>query len=237
MRKVLVTALSALLAAISAVLGSPLAHADNSVVNGVNLESAPAFGPGVVWWGNARGKSWHCSAGIPAHRGTTNMVISAGHCADTGSAVTTDLAGRGGEIAGTVIYSQNGSIDAAGDYSVLQMKDTIPLTSSIPGLSALSSALTADDLETSYPDLCVLGTTTGLTCGSFVRVLPNRTAVEFRAPVDEGDSGGTVFAVRNDGTAVAVGTLVSYMDGDKTLAAAQLVAPVLQQQGLSLGFV
>lgn len=242
MRKVSLVLGIALLAAALNLISSAPASA-NTVVNGIDLVKATTLGPGVVWWGVRDGKDEQCSLGIPVHRGTVNIALSAGHCAGRGSSVITDLAGRGGEVAGTAIDSVaapnagQAVVEAGADYSLLQIDDSVPLSSAVPGMDEFTSVLTADDLEQSYPDLCVLGSTTGLTCGQFVRLLPSRNAVQFRAAVDDGDSGGTVFAVTKEGQVAAVGTLIGSMHSDPSLAVAQLVAPVLQEQGLSLGFV
>lgn len=222
-------ALLKFLPAISVVVGV-LFSAVMTAPIGVASSSDGVLSPGttVSMWGST--SRVVCTAGFLArNRRGTEVLLEAGHC-DHGGELTMSAGRAGGQVpvGGFVVSEPGGDNTDAADIGVVRLEKNVPVQPSIAGTIPVRGSL-------SYlapgQTLCKVGAVTGRSCGPVVE--SSASKVRFSAAVAPGDSGGPVYAMRSDGSAVAVGITISHAldDGD---VIAELIDPWLQRWDLTV---
>ncbi|ORA42159.1 hypothetical protein BST19_26130 [Mycobacterium bouchedurhonense] len=193
--------------------------------------STPALTPGSTlrMWDADDASSAVCTAGFVArNRRGTAVLLDAGHC-DRGGDVTM-RAGSGGRqvpVGGFVVTEYAGNDDKDTDIGVVRLSKDIPLHADIAGTIPVTGAL---PYVVPGQTLCKIGAVTGRSCGRVIDASP--TKVKFAAAIAPGDSGGPVFGLKDDGTAVAVGITIRSTDDGLTVA--ELIGPWLQRWNLTI---
>lgn len=217
------------LPAISVVVGV-LFSAVMTAPIGVASSSDGVLSPGttVSMWGST--SHVVCTAGFLArNRRGTEVLLEAGHC-DHGGELTMTAGRAGGQVpvGGFVVSEPGGDNTDAADIGVVRLEKNVPVQPSIAGTIPVRGSL-------SYlapgQTLCKVGAVTGRSCGPVIE--SSASKVRFSAAVAPGDSGGPVYAMRSDGSAVAVGITISHAldDGD---VIAELIDPWLQRWDLTV---
>lgn len=170
-----------------------------------------------------------CTAGFVAHnaRGAPVM-FTAGHC-DTGGVVEINSrAAKGMVPVGEFVATEyGGNRGEQTDVAVMKLSGAVPLSTAVDGYTVTG---TLPSVYIGMP-LCKIGITTGRSCGPVVSATGSK--VKFAAQVAGGDSGGPVYAIKEDGTAVAVGITIRTSDSDG-MPVAELISPWLDRWGLSI---
>ncbi|CAM4079248.1 V8-like Glu-specific endopeptidase [Mycobacterium basiliense] len=175
----------------------------------IPLPSTDAIGPGAgiaVSYADGSG-GMGCTAGFLVRTSTGKTgVLTAGHCNKPGEASKVSINYTGTSpyvIVGT--FNQTISEGLRGEAHDIGL---IVLDSgNVPRTSAIAASLpvtgVADNLRIGQ-QLCKFGMRTGRAeCGQITDVTDSK--VEFLAASQCGDSGGPVYAIQNDGSAIAVG--------------------------------
>lgn len=180
-----------------------------------------------VW--DARGApAGTCTAGfIARNRRGTPVLMDAGHC-DRGGDVS--MPGPGGEVAvgQFVVSTFDGTQSEDTDIAVLKLSAGIDVHGDIAGTLPITGWV---PYVVEGQVLCKNGAVTGRTCGPVVDVSPSK--VKFAAEIAQGDSGGPVYALKDDGTAAAVGITIRLADDDG-FAVAELIGPWLTRWDLTI---
>lgn len=171
-----------------------------------------------------------CTAGFLARnsRGAP-VLLDAGHCDQGGPVTMSDANGQQVPVAGFVVSTFDGAENDDTDIAALQISKGITAQPDIGGaipVAGWTSAVAPGDV------LCKIGATSGRSCGHVVSVSPSK--VKFTAAIEPGDSGGPVYAMNPDGTALAVGITIRKAtdDGD---AVAELIGPWMRRWSLTIG--
>lgn len=216
--------LALLLATAAAVAASAM------IGTAVSAAAASVLAPGseVFIDGGVNAPTERCTAGFVARNGNGAAVMfTAGHCAAGGERVMmkTDT-GQRVQVGEMVVSQFDGTVGDDTDIAVLRPLGVAPLVSSVDGATVTGA------LPVLYHGLtlCMLGATTGRSCGPVMEV--SNSKVRFGARVDKGDSGGPVWAMTESGDALAVGVVIRET-GDG-FPVAELLAPWLKRYRLTI---
>lgn len=194
----------ALLAALTAPM-APSAHA----------ESLRVAAPTRIAVEQADGSYTFCTlAAIGRDKDNRNSPrgITAGHCADEGTAIGQDVhLGHGTEVGrriGTILDVTRASDDVAPDAASIEFLQGIRVTTrvSLHGEESrpVKGVLAVRDVDALRPVLCMHGSTTGYQCGPLGTVSePLGVLGVDGLSTAEGDSGAGVFAVTDQGLYLA----------------------------------
>lgn len=171
-----------------------------------------------------------CTAGFVArNRRGAPVMFTAGHC-DTGGNVSLNSLKAGGTIpvAEFVATEYGGSSGEQHDVAVMKLEGSVPLNPAIADEIPVTGYLAG---VYNGMMLCKVGISTGRSCGRVVSSTASK--VKFDAEIAAGDSGGPVYAMKDDGTAAAVGITIRTADDDG-MPVAELIGPWLERWGLSI---
>lgn len=169
-----------------------------------------------------------CTAGfIARNRRGTPVLMDAGHC-DRGGDVS--MPGPGGDVpVGHFVVSTFGGTQSEDtDIAVLKLADGVDIHGDIAGSLPVTGWV---PYVVKGQVLCKVGAVTGRTCGPVIDV--SESKVKFAAEIEHGDSGGPVYALKDDGTAAAVGITIRLADDDG-FAVAELIGPWLKRWDLTI---
>ncbi|MCK0441107.1 S1 family peptidase [Gordonia alkaliphila] len=229
--KNLIAAVAISVMALFASVSAP-AHASGGMVAGVDLSNSLVAMPGAQWWAQKSGGA--CSIGWIVNDGSANYAFTAGHCADAGDVAFLGNASRAlGKVAISDLRISDGYV-AEFDHAAVKLNQSVAVSDRVPGFGAPTRIMSVEELERTRPDLCAVGSTTGLQCGEFFGLALEDSQGVFHVSGLDGDSGGAVFAVEADGAVVAVGTLVGTEKGSPDRTVVQLLDGSLPV-GMSLG--
>ena len=134
------------------------------------------------------------------------IAFSAGHC--RGGGAVTD---RNGRVIGTVATSRDNTPDGTvvrtdqviSDYETITLASDVTVNTTLPG----GRQLVAEPAVTLSPgqQICHFGVLTGESCGSVERVNNGWFTMDNGVVSQKGDSGGPVYVLADNGTAVIVG--------------------------------
>lgn len=211
-----------LLAAVSAVVPICVAAPAAAAVG--------ALGPGsrVEVYSDVDDSTEQCTAGFVVRNvNRVPLLFTAGHC-NVGERVMMRSADTGRQVqVGEIVVSQyDGNAGEDTDIAVMRPTGTVPLVSTVDGLPVTGVLSTPFNGLT----LCMRGATTGRSCGPVTEF--SDTKVKFAARVDNGDSGGPVWAMTKDGSALAVGIVIR--QASEGLPIAELVAPWMRRYNLDV---
>lgn len=216
----------------------------------ITLPAASAIGPGTaiaVTYADGSG-GMGCTAGflVRTKAGQTG-VLTAGHCNKPGQASKVSMNSGSGPYATIGTFTRMVSEGVQGEAHDIGLvlldsgldSEQVPQTSAITGSQPVAGVV--GDLRIGQ-QLCKFGMKTGqATCGQVTDITESK--VVFLAGGQCGDSGGPVYLIQDDGSAVAVGI---HIRGGRpndpnpgcafpaTFAVAELVAPWLDAWGLTL---
>lgn len=166
-----------------------------------------------------------CTLGyVFANKSGKAVGLTAKHCGDTGSAVTT---ARGTKI-GKVIAKAPGETDV----SMIAIDTPLPVYTDVDQIGRVTGAISIDEMRTTQPLLCKKGATTGLSCGPLKQI--DAGWFSFSAQSAAGDSGAPVYALTRRGTLLAAGVLEGQSKEHPGEIVATPVAPFMQAWELSL---
>lgn len=170
-----------------------------------------------------------CTAGFVARnaRGAPVM-FTAGHCDAGGKIELNSKAAKGMVPVGEFVATEyGGNRGEQTDVAVMKLSGTVPLDPAVDG-HVVTGAVPS--VYIGMP-LCKVGVTTGRSCGPVLSSTGSK--VKFAAAVAGGDSGGPVYALKENGSAIAVGITIRTSDGDG-MPVAELIGPWLDRWGLSI---
>jgi V8-like Glu-specific endopeptidase len=209
------------------------------------LPSATAIAPGTgiaVTYADGTG-GMSCTAGFLVRTNTGQTgVLTAGHCNKPGEASRVSINDGSGTYVDIGTFGQDvseGNRGEAHDIGLIMLdSDKVPRTSAITATVPVVGIAT--DLRLGQV-LCKFGMKTGKAlCGQITEITESKVA--FLAGGECGDSGGPVYLVQSDGTAVAVGI---HIRGGRpndpnpncsvpaTFSVAELLQPWLDKWGLT----
>ncbi|MGV9676389.1 hypothetical protein ACWDSJ_14005 [Nocardia sp. NPDC003482] len=146
-----------------------------------------------------------CSLGLSGFLGGVEYGVTAGHCFEGGK----DVFAHDGSRVG--VYDQGfGTDDTVGDLGFALVR----YASSVTAASTLSNRLTittADGTAAVGDEVCHVGSTTGITCGTVTALQNGYFVADF--PSEKGDSGGIVYRRSGRDTADFLGILIGTKDG------------------------
>lgn len=169
-----------------------------------------------------------CTAGFAAQGGDgAYYLLTAGHCDAGDGAQWTDA---GEAPLGTITASEYDGDDH--DAAIIRLDPAVGVPDGIiGGRYRVRDVLAPDQIEIGMT-LCKIGERTGETCGAITSVGGN--TVEAKVFSLEGDSGSPGFVIHPDGSASAVGILVSSPEDDDNTTDFVLVWPLLSKWGLRI---
>ncbi|WP_435405545.1 S1 family peptidase [Mycolicibacterium komossense] len=172
--------------------------------------------------------SGRCTAGFAADDANGNhYLLTSGHCdAHDGSLWT-----YGDDIPLGYITASEREGDVR-DAAIIKLNPEVGAPDGdLNGAYPVRDVLSAGQLQVGMP-FCKTGAVSGETCGAITSIDGN--VVETSVFSLEGDSGSPGFVKNPDGTVSAVGLLMSSPEGDDNTTYFALVAPLLNQWGLSI---
>ncbi|SIH35394.1 endopeptidase [Mycobacteroides abscessus subsp. abscessus] len=214
------TAIAILTALIAA---APLAHSSPALPPEQDLHPGAAL---II----AGTENSLCTAGFVARNSKgAPVMFTAGHC-DTGGEVSLNSLKAGGTVpvAEFVATEYGGSRGEQPDVAVMKLSGSVALNPAIADQIPVTGYLS--DVYNGMM-LCKVGISTGRSCGRVTSSTASK--VKFDAEVAPGDSGGPVYAMKDDGTAAAVGITIRTA-GDDGKPVAELIGPWLDRWGLSI---
>lgn len=172
-----------------------------------------------------------CTAGFAAQGDDGNYyLLTSGHCDEHDGSLWT----YGDETSlGYIAASEKGGDGLEEhDAAIVRLDPAIgePI-GDIGGTYPVRDVLSAADIEVGAP-FCKIGAVTGETCGAVTDLGDN--VIEASVFSLQGDSGSPGFIKNSDGTASAVGILMSSPDGDDYTTYFTLVDPLLAKWGLTI---
>lgn len=170
-----------------------------------------------------------CSVGYIVEQAGVDHVLTAGHCGEVGTTFGyRNSAGTWTKL-GNIVKSVN---TADEDWALIKLETTKNVQSDLPVDNVSFSSRVMDADEAADADvICKLGQVSGLSCGKFSHVAPSGRVV-FYGKATNGDSGGTVFAVK-DGQLHPLGILEGGYNSSATLAV-QPLDRIQNQTGASV---
>lgn len=170
-----------------------------------------------------------CSVGHIATKGADKYIITAGHCGTVG----TEFGIRNATGRWVKIGTMENSFNVGGDdWGIIKISNDNYTQTKIPVDLPTGAPLAASEAA-SADAICVLGQSSGLSCGSYLRT-PASGRLVIEGVSTHGDSGGTVFALVND-VMRPIGILEGGYDGTNELAV-QPLDRIQVNEGVSVIF-
>lgn len=227
LRRRVAAAFTSAIAASTALVASPAAHAWGEY---------PVATPGAFLVSTAlasNGMPYQCTLGFVVRKPNGNPgALTAGHCRrDPNDNTVLQQTPQGVQHVGH--YTRWDVQRGVRDIGLVDLAaSAVPVVPQMDGLP-VTHALTAAQLREYNPVLCKSGARTGLSCGHITNI--SDTTLSFRAWDDMGDSGSPVYAIFDNGTVSAAGILFGHSDDAQgRIIHATLVEPVLRNWGLTL---
>lgn len=198
--------------------------AGTALANPARAVGAPDPVPGI----EVDDESGRCTAGFAAQGNDGGYyLMTSGHCdAHDGSVWT-----YGNDVPLGKITRSEKEGDKK-DAAVIRLEPSIGLPSGdVGGRYSVRDVLSRPQIRVGMP-FCKIGAVTGETCGAITGM--DGDVVEASVYSLDGDSGSPGFVKNPDGTASAVGILMSSPDGDDYTTYFTLVDPLLSKWGLRI---
>ncbi len=185
--------------------------------------AAPSPSPGI----EVDDENGRCTAGFAAQGNDGGYyLLTSGHCdAHDGSEWTYEDGVPLGKISAS---EQEGD---KRDAAIIRLDPGVGAPAGAVGGRPVRDVLGLNQIRVGMP-FCKLGSVTGETCGSITDI--DGDVVEASVYSLNGDSGSPGFVKNPDGTASAVGILMSSPDGDDNTTYFTLVQPLLGKWGLRI---
>lgn len=177
-----------------------------------------------------------CSTGWITGVDDRFFILTAGHCGAVGDQFAIRDAGGNAELFGEMVESHltgNHESISGADIGLIEIHrrefidPVLPLAQQVAGWQSLAW------VEGNQPQICRLGHRTGLTCGPYLEA-GNEGLFSSRGILDQGDSGGPVFARTSDGELWAVGVASYRVDTNATHAGSMSISEWMQHWGLTI---
>ncbi len=170
-----------------------------------------------------------CSVGYVVSHNGTDSILTAGHCGPIGTVFGYLDKNRKWKRIGTIVEGRN---DSEKDWSIIKLDGAAEMQTDLPiNNITVSKDVMSSDEAASADAICKLGHVTGLSCGKFSHNSPSGRLV-FYGNASNGDSGGTVFALK-DMKLRPVGILEGGYSGSNSLAV-QPLESIQDASGISL---
>ena len=177
-----------------------------------------------------------CSTGWVTGADDRFFLLTAGHCGAVGDQFAIRDAGGAAELFGEMVESHLTGTDVSisgTDIGLIEIHRTefidpvLPLAQQVTGWQSLAW------VDENQPQICRLGHRTGLTCGPYLEA-GNEGLFSSRGILDQGDSGGPVFARTPDGELWAVGVASYRVDTNATHAGSMSIGEWMRHWGLTI---
>lgn len=200
--------------------------------------------PGVVVPGGAfvnMTRNGTCTSAFIVHNDEGSYMLTAGHCGKVGDRIGVEHSNGYVEPVGTMVFSQFEAVGGQ-DIAMVKLSDLSKVQVNIaentehkdyPGAGMkLIGWADAQWVAKNKPYVCRLGQRTGVSCGSFIQMV-DKNLFQFVAFADQGDSGGPVYAVTDEGL-VALGVTSYKFPADSGKTTAMLIDGVMTSQNVEI---